>query len=95
MASRNAEAHRTAHENWSQRDCEMVENFTYQDHARGLSISTRDGFKDYVAAWAESFSDGVITRLRVHRAGDERRTARFTSRYRKKLHGASLRDHEL
>jgi hypothetical protein len=62
MASRNVEAHRTAHENWSQRDfdavvSEMAENFTYQDHARGLRIGTRDGFKDYVAGWAESFSD--------------------------------------
>lgn len=42
MASKNVEAHRAAHENWSQRDFdalvgEMVENFTYQDHARDLS----------------------------------------------------------
>ncbi len=75
MASRNADAHRTAHENWSRRDfdalvSEMVENFTYQDHARGLSIDTRDGFKDYVAAWAESFSDGVITNDLYRDAGD-------------------------
>ncbi len=48
----------------------MVENFTYQDHARGLSISTRDGFKEYVAEWAESFSDGVITDDQYRDAGD-------------------------
>ena len=75
MASRNVEAHRAAHENWSQRDfdalvSEMVENFTYQDHARGLSISTRDGFKEYVAAWAESFPDGVIPDAQYRDAGD-------------------------
>ena len=75
MASRNVEAHRSAHENWSQRDFDalvgnMVENFTYRDHARGLSISTRDGFKDYVAAWAESFSDGVIADAQYRDAGD-------------------------
>ncbi len=75
MASKNVEAHRTAHENWSQRDfdalvSEMVENFTYQDHARDLSIGTREGFKKYVAAWAESFPDGVITDARYRDAGD-------------------------
>ena len=75
MASRNVEAHRTAHENWSRRDfdalvSEMVENFTYRDHARGLRIDTRDGFKDYVAAWAELFSDGAITDDQYRDAGD-------------------------
>ncbi len=51
MASRNVEAHRTAHENWGQRDfdalvSDMVENFTYQDHARDLSNGPRDSIKD-------------------------------------------------
>ena len=75
MASRNVEAHRTAHENWSRRGfdalvSEMVANFIYRDHARGLSISTRDGFKEYVAEWAESFPDGVITDDQYRDAGD-------------------------
>ena len=75
MASKNVEAFRAAHENWRRRDfdaavSEMVENFTYQDHARGLTVETREEFKDWIAARAEAFSDGDITEARYHDAGD-------------------------
>ncbi len=76
MASKQVEAHRAAHENWERREfdalvADMVEDFTYEDHSRGLSMGSRDEFVDYVTAWAESFPDGTITEgAAYHDAGD-------------------------
>ncbi len=85
MAVKNVEAHRTAHESWERRDfgaavSGMVEDFTYKDHPRGLSIKSREEFKDYIAAWAQAFPDGKITEVeRDHDAGDTS-VAQFTLR---------------
>ncbi len=75
MASKNVETHRAAHEAWNRRDFDaivsaMVENVTYVDHPRDITISARDEFKEWAAAWAQFFSDGKITDARYNDAGD-------------------------
>ncbi len=77
MAAKNVEAQRSAHSAWERRDFDgavsaMVESFAYQDHAGGgEGIGSRDEFKEYIAAWAQAFSDGKITEAaRYHDAGD-------------------------
>lgn len=75
MASKNVETHRSAHEAWNRRDfnaiaAAMQEDITYVDHARGITITTRDDFIQWVSAWAQFFSDGKITEARYLDAGD-------------------------
>jgi len=48
----------------------MVQNASYKDHARGLSLRTKDEFKEWVMAWAEAFPDGRITNDEYIDAGD-------------------------
>lgn len=75
MAAKNVAAHRAAHGSWERRDFDaavsrMVKNFTYEDYPRGRSLKSREEFKDYIAAWAQAFPDGKITKARYHDAGD-------------------------
>ncbi len=76
MAAENVDAHRNAHAGWEQRDfdaavSEMVGSFTYEDHATGRSLGSREEFKEYIAGWAQAFSDGKISEgARYHDAGD-------------------------
>ena len=85
MAAKNVEAHRSAHSAWSRRDFDgavsgMVQSFTYEDHAGGRSLGSRQEFKEYIAAWAQAFSDGKIGEAtRYHDAGDTS-VAQFTLR---------------
>ncbi len=85
MAAKNVEAHRTAHTAWERRDfgdavSGMVQSFTYEDHAGGRSLGSRQEFKEYIAAWAQAFSDGKIGEgARYHDAGDTS-VAQFTLR---------------
>ena len=56
MASKQVEAHRAAHENWERREfdavvADMVEDFTYEDHSRGLSIGSDPKILDNRALW--------------------------------------------
>lgn len=76
MAAKNVEAHRAAHAAWERRDFDaavaaMVDTFTYEDHAGGQSFASREEFKEYIAQWAQAFSDGKISEgARYHDAGD-------------------------
>ncbi len=85
MAAKNVEAHRSAHSAWERRDFDgavsgMVQSFTYEDHAGGHSLGSREEFKEYIAAWAQAFSDGKIGEAaRYHDAGDTS-VAQFTLR---------------
>ena len=75
MASKNVETLREAHESWNRRDFDatvsaMTENASYTDHARNLTLKSRNEFKDWVIAWAKAFSDGKIINPRYIDAGD-------------------------
>lgn len=75
MASKNVETHRAAHEAWNRRDFDgavsaMVENMTYTDHPRGLTLKSRQEFREWIAEWAQAFSDGKIIDARYADAGD-------------------------
>jgi hypothetical protein len=66
MAAKNVETHRAAHAAWERRDFDgavsgMVDSFTYEDHAAGRSLASREDFKEYIAGWAKAFSDGKIS----------------------------------
>src|SRR6266487_1494393 len=83
MAS-NTETQRSAHEAWNRRDFDgivqkMTESITYTDHARGMTITTPDEFRQWVSEWAEFFSDGKITDASYLDAG-RTSVAQFTAR---------------
>jgi steroid delta-isomerase-like uncharacterized protein len=75
MASKNVETMRAAHESWNRRDFDatvsaMAANISYTDHARGLTLRTRDEFKNFVMGWAQAFPDAKITQASYLDAGD-------------------------
>jgi steroid delta-isomerase-like uncharacterized protein len=75
MASKNVETMRAAHDSWNRRDFDAMVSavgptISYTDYARGVAIKTRDEFKNFVAGWAQAFSDGKITQTSYIDAGD-------------------------
>jgi steroid delta-isomerase-like uncharacterized protein len=84
MASSNAETHRAAHEAWNRRDFDaimemMASSIEYTDHARGLTIRTREDFRGWIQEWAEAFSNGKLVDQEYLEAGDTV-VARMTGR---------------
>jgi hypothetical protein len=57
----------------------MKDAISYTDHARGMTITTREEFKEWVGDWAKFFSDGKITKARYVDAGDTT-ISQFTGR---------------
>jgi steroid delta-isomerase-like uncharacterized protein len=75
MASKNVETLRAAHESWNRRDYAGVvrntaEAFGYTDHARNLTLPSRERFRAWTEDWAKAFSDGRITNSHYIDAGD-------------------------
>src|SRR5712691_2530808 len=75
MASKNVETLRAAHESWNRRDFQSVirnaaEGLVYSDHARALTLNSRDKFREWTETWAKAFSDGRITNPEYIDAGD-------------------------
>lgn len=75
MASKNVQTHRDAHEAWNEREFDavtekMASSITYVDHARGLTIRTRDDFKEWIQGWAQMFSNGKIVDPKYADAGN-------------------------
>lgn len=75
MASRNIDTIRQAHQAFNQRDFDqgvasMSEDVTYHDRARGETYRGRDGFKEFMKSWVESFSDAEVAEPTYHDAGD-------------------------
>lgn len=65
MASRNVEIFREAHRAFNRRDFDgvasrMVDGFTYQDHARGMTYRGREGFKQFMGIWVSAFSNAEV-----------------------------------
>ncbi|MGA8501784.1 MAG: hypothetical protein WB683_09570 [Candidatus Sulfotelmatobacter sp.] len=63
MNAKNVETLRTAHESWNKRDFAGVvrnaaESFTYTDHARALTLISRDKFKE----WTVRMDKGLLGR---------------------------------
>jgi steroid delta-isomerase-like uncharacterized protein len=75
MASRNVETYRAGHEAFNQRDFEAMtrryaDSITWTDRARGLTLRTRQEFKeDFLAGWVGAASDIRITDPRYIDAG--------------------------
>ena len=66
---------RAAHESWNKRNFAGVidnaaEKLTYTDHARAITLSTREKFREWTEGWAKAFSDGRITNPQYTDAGD-------------------------
>jgi ketosteroid isomerase-like protein len=75
MSAKNVKTLRAAHESWNKRDfAGIISNaavgLTYTDHARTLTMNTRDKFREWTEAWAKAFSDGRITNPQYIDAGD-------------------------
>jgi predicted ester cyclase len=75
MSAKNVKTLRAAHESWNKRDFAGVtrnaaESFTYTDHARALTLSSRDKFREWTEGWAKAFSDGRISNPQYIDAGD-------------------------
>jgi len=82
MSAKNVKTLRAAHESWNKRDfAEVIRNaaegLTYIDHARALTLTSRDKFREWTEAWAKAFSDGRITNPEYIDAGNVV-IARFT-----------------
>ncbi len=66
MSAKNVKTLRAAHESWNKRDFAGVidnaaEILTYTDHARIITLDTREKFREWTEGWAKAFSDGRIT----------------------------------
>jgi steroid delta-isomerase-like uncharacterized protein len=66
MSAKNVKTLRAAHESWNNRDFAGViynaaDNLTYTDHARAITLDTREKFREWTEGWAKAFSDGRIT----------------------------------
>ena len=66
MSSKNVETFRTAHQAFNRREFDLVasmlsEQFTYEDRARGTTFKGRQGFKEFMQAWATAFSNASVT----------------------------------
>ena len=75
MSAKNVKTLRAAHESWNKRDFAGVidkaaENLAYSDHARAITLSTREKFREWTEGWAKAFSDGRITDPQYADAGD-------------------------
>jgi steroid delta-isomerase-like uncharacterized protein len=75
MSAKNVKMLRAAHESWNKRDFAGIidnaaEKLTYTDHARAITLSTREKFREWTEGWAKAFSDGRITNPQYTDAGD-------------------------
>jgi steroid delta-isomerase-like uncharacterized protein len=75
MSAKNVKTLRAAHESWNKRDFAGVirncaANLTYTDHARPLTLDTREKFREWTEGWAKAFSDGRISDPQYIDAGD-------------------------
>jgi len=75
MSAKNVKTLRAAHESWNKRDFAGVirnsaANLTYTDHARPLTLNTREKFREWTEGWAKAFSDGRISNPQYIDAGD-------------------------
>jgi steroid delta-isomerase-like uncharacterized protein len=74
MSAKNVKTLRAAHESWNKRNFAGVidnaaENLTYTDHARVITLGTREKFREWTEGWAKAFSDGRITNPQYTDAG--------------------------
>ena len=65
MATRNVETIQGAHRAFNRRDFDAVTKLlstehVYKDRSRNQSIPGRQGFKDYLQSWVDSFSDARV-----------------------------------
>src|SRR5215813_2941077 len=84
MASTNTETFRSAHQAFNGRDFDavvdvMTDGFTYEDRARGVSFTGREGFKQFMQAWVTAFSDAAVT-APVYTDGGSTVVAEFVGR---------------
>jgi len=85
MESRNVETYRAGHEAFNRRDFgamveEYAEKISWTDHARGITFTTPEQFKnDFLEGWIRISSDCQVTDARYTQAGDMV-VARFTGR---------------
>ena len=66
MATKNVETFRAAHQAFNRRDFNavvnaMTEDFTYEDHARGMTFRGRVGFKEFMQGWVGAFSNAAVS----------------------------------
>ncbi len=75
MASKDLETIRAVFESWNNRDFEgairnMVENFSFTDHAHNITMNTRAEFQEWSKGWVKAMSAARITNPRYTDAGD-------------------------
>lgn len=65
MSVNNVETFRAAHQAFNRRDFDgvvrsMTDDFTYRDHARGVTFTGRDGFREFINGWVTAFSNAEV-----------------------------------
>lgn len=71
----NADKHRQLHDLFNGRDFDgvvkdLTDDFRYRDQPRDLTITGRDGFKEWLGGWSASMSNARVTDGRYLDAGD-------------------------
>ena len=71
----NVEAHRNSHEAFNRRDWRaaverLAPDFTYTDHARGVTVKSPQQFLGWLEEWTTSISDAQLTEPMYYDAGD-------------------------
>ena len=75
MASQNVETFRAAHQAFNRRDFDWVlskmsEGLVYQDRARSVTFTGRNGFKEFMRGWVGAFSNAEFSDPSYLDAGD-------------------------
>jgi hypothetical protein len=71
----HSETHKILHARFNSRDFDgldehMRENLTYDDVPRGLTMKSRDEFKDWLRGWTSAFSDARVDSATYHEGAD-------------------------
>lgn len=82
----HASTHQTLHDLANQQDFDAMDahlrdDLVYEDVPRGLTVKTRDEFKDWLRGWFTAFSDARVDSPTYHEGADFS-LARFTARGR-------------
>lgn len=75
MSARNLQSALDVYDGFNRRDFDaatqaVAETCVWTDHARGITVKTREEFRDILEDWAGAFADGQITDIRAWDAGN-------------------------
>jgi steroid delta-isomerase-like uncharacterized protein len=75
MGSKNVQSCIAAHQAFNRRDFDAVltllaEDVVYHDHARGITFTGRERFREFLQEWVAAFPDCTVSEAKYLDAGD-------------------------